>query len=56
MLTSKITFFISPEMLKELRKLSTTTRVKQADYIREGIGIILGKYKAELKKAKKKGG
>lgn len=52
----KVTFFIDQEMLGRLKALSTITRIKQADYIREGIAIVLDKYNAELKKAKKKGG
>lgn len=52
----KVTFFIDEEMLEKLKALSGITRVKQADYIREGIEMVLEKYKAELKKAKKKGG
>lgn len=50
----KVTFFIDQEMLDKLKTLSTITRVKQADYIREGIEFILDKYKGEFKKAKKK--
>lgn len=52
----KVTFFIDEGMLDKLKTLSGITRVKQADYIREGIEMVLEKYKAELKKAKKKGG
>ena len=53
----KATFFIEKEMLETLQKLSAVTRIKQADYIREGIAYVLDKYKGELKKApKKKGG
>lgn len=54
MLSAKITFFIDPEMLDKLKTLSAITRVKQADYIREGITYVLEKYEAEFKKAKKK--
>jgi predicted DNA-binding protein len=53
----KATFFIEKDMLERLQTLSVTTRIKQADYIREGIAYVLEKYKGELKKApKKKGG
>lgn len=51
----KVTFFIDQEMLDKLRALSDITRVKQADYIREGLEFVLDKYKGEFKKAKKKG-
>jgi predicted DNA-binding protein len=53
---AKITFFIEPDMWDKLKTLSSITRVKQADYIREGIEIVFEKYKGEFKKAKKKGG
>ena len=53
MFSAKITFFIDPDMLEKLKTLSTVTRVKQSDYIREGIAYVLEKYEAELKKAKK---
>jgi hypothetical protein len=49
----KITFFIDEELLENLKALSGYTRVKQADYIREGIAMVLDKYKSELAKAKK---
>lgn len=52
----KVTFFIDEQMLDKLKALSGITRVKQADYIREGIEMVLEKYKGELRKAKKKGG
>ena len=52
----RLNFFIDPEMLEKLRELSTITRVKQADYIREGIAYVLEKYQAEFKKAEKKEG
>ncbi len=52
----KVTFFIDQEMLDRLKTLSSITRVKQADYIREGIEMVLLKYKEEFKKSKKKGG
>ncbi|MFV1951702.1 MAG: ribbon-helix-helix domain-containing protein [Nitrospinota bacterium] len=52
---TKVTFFIDQEMLDKLKTLSSYTRVKQADYIREGIAMVLQKYKNELKKAQKEG-
>ena len=53
----KATFFIEKDMLERLQALSATTRIKQADYIREGIAYVLEKYRGELKKAsQKKGG
>lgn len=54
----KISTFIEKKQFRELKALSGITRVKVADYIREGIDLVLGKYRGELKKAKrpKKGG
>ena len=49
----KVTFFIDQALLAGLKTLSGITRVKQADYIREGIAMVLEKYKHELLKAKK---
>ena len=51
----KVTFFIDQEMLDKLKTLSKITRVKQADYIREGIAYVLQKYKGEFRKAPKGG-
>ena len=48
----KVTFFIDQKMLKELKKLSGITRVKQSDYIREGIEMVLEKYKGVAKAMK----
>jgi predicted DNA-binding protein len=53
---AKITFFIEPDMWDKLKTLSSITRVKQADYIREGIEIVFEKYKGEFRKAKKERG
>ena len=52
----KMAFFIERKMLDQLKMLSKITRIKQADYIREGIAIVLKKYKGEFRKSKKKGG
>lgn len=49
----KVTFFIDEDLLEKLKLLSSITRVKQADYIREGIAMVLDKYKGEFAKAKK---
>jgi predicted DNA-binding protein len=47
---TKITVFIDPELVKELKKLSANTRVPMAEYVREGIGMVLMRYQRELKK------
>jgi metal-responsive CopG/Arc/MetJ family transcriptional regulator len=44
------TFYIDKDVLEKLRKLSSITRVKRSDYIREGIDLVLQKYRKELKK------
>lgn len=52
----KISTFIEKKQFNDLKALSGITRVKVADYIREGIDLVLAKYQKELKKSKKKGG
>lgn len=52
----RISVFLDEEQIETLKTLSGITRVKQADYIREGLEMVLEKYKGELKKTKKKGG
>ena len=47
---------IEEAQIKGLKALSSVTRVRMSEYIREGIDIVLAKYKGELKKSKKKGG
>ncbi len=44
-------FFMEKEQLEELRKLSYFTRITMATYIREGIDLVLDKYKGGLRKA-----
>jgi predicted DNA-binding protein len=51
----RITFFIDQEMMDKLKTLSRITRVKQADYIREGIAYVLEKYREEFKRVLKGG-
>ena len=50
----RVAFFAGDEQFKKLKALSATTRVKMADYIREGIDLILERYRNELKKGQKK--
>jgi hypothetical protein len=49
----RVAFFAGDEQFKKLKALSAATRIKVSDYIREGIDIVLQKYRKELKKAKK---
>ncbi len=48
----RVTFLIDEKMLGDLKTLSSITRIKQSDYVREGIAYVLERYKAEFKKAK----
>lgn len=50
----KVTFYLDKTQIKGLKLLSDFTRVKRADYIREGVAMVLEKYQSELKKAKRK--
>ena len=52
----RINVYLDNDQVEKLKALTATTRVKMADYIREGIDLVLEKYKRELKKTKKKGG
>ena len=47
-------FFLEKEQAEELRKLSYFTRITMANYIREGIDLVLDKYKVVLRKAEKR--
>ena len=48
------TIFLDTEQLARLNRLSATTRVPKAAYIREGIDIVLKKYDKQLKGRYKK--
>jgi len=45
---SKVTLFVDGELLDGLRLLSSYTRVNKSEYIREGIRLVLDKYRHEL--------
>jgi hypothetical protein len=45
-----MTFWVDEKRIESLKALSSITRIKQADYIREGIDMVLQKYQKELKK------
>ncbi len=51
----RISFWIDTEQVESLKVLSSWTRIKQADYIREGIDMVLERYKKELNMARKGG-
>jgi predicted DNA-binding protein len=46
----RVSFFMTMAQNETLKALSKATRVKMADYIREGIDLVLQKYRKELKK------
>jgi hypothetical protein len=52
----RMTFWMDHGQVEGLKRLSSATRIKQADYIREGIDMVLAKYAKELKRAKEGGG
>jgi hypothetical protein len=45
--------YVDPPVLEDLKKLSAHTRISAANYIREGIAMVLEKYAKELRRAKK---
>ncbi len=45
--------YIDPEQKAAVAKLSKTTRVPQAEYLREGVDMMLARYKKQLKGAGK---
>ena len=49
------TFWIDEDVLEKLKKLSEVTRVTRSIYIREGIDMVLERYRTELKKPKTEG-
>jgi len=44
----QITTFLRPEQAAELKALSAQTRVPMASYIREGVDMLLEKYRETL--------
>jgi Ribbon-helix-helix domain len=50
----KVTFYLQPDKLEKVRRLSDHTRVSQADYFREAVDDLLAKYKAQLDEISKK--
>lgn len=50
----RMTFWMEDRQIEGLKSLSSITRIKQADFIREAIDDLLVKYKKELKKSPKR--
>lgn len=42
------TIYITPEQNEQLKALNAKTKVPVAEYIRQGIDLVLEKYKAQL--------
>ncbi len=51
-----ISAMLEERQIDALKALSKVTRIRMADYIREGIDLVLAKYEKDLRKSKKKGG
>ena len=43
------TIYVELDQIKKLKKLSEKTKVPQAEYIREGLDLVLRKYQKQLK-------
>jgi len=50
----RVNFLLDEEQLEGLKALSSVTRVRMSEYMREGIDLVLKKYRKELGKARKK--
>ncbi len=48
-----IMLYIDPGQKAALAKLSKATRVPQAEYLREAVGMVLKKYSKQLREGKK---
>lgn len=47
-------FFIEEKQIENLKALSLVTRVKMSEYVREGIDLVLQKYRKEKRAGKKR--
>lgn len=47
---SQVSVYVEPKQAAALRKLSERTRVPQQVYLREGLDLVLQRYKAQLRK------
>lgn len=48
----QICTLLPPELVRDLKKLSTSTGTSMATYVREGLVMVLGKHASVLRKAK----
>ena len=51
---SQVSVYVEPEQAAALRELSRRTRVPQQVYMREGVDMVLHRYRAELRKESKR--
>ncbi len=52
----RMTFWMDDKHIEELKVLSSVTRIKQVEFVREAIEMVLAKYRKEIKKAQKERG
>ncbi len=52
-IVKRVTFRLNMKQIEDLKSLSSVTRIKQADFMREGINMLLDKYRKELRKVPK---
>ncbi len=50
----QIVAYLKPKQKTDLERLSKATRVTQAEYLREGLDMVLAKYKKELRGKQKR--
>ncbi len=46
--------YLKPKQKADLERLSKATRVTQAEYLREGVDMVLSRYKKHLKRSEVK--
>ena len=51
---SQVSVYVEPEQAATLRELSRRTRVPQQVYLREGLDLVLQRYKSELRNEPKR--
>jgi hypothetical protein len=51
---SQVSVYVEPEQAAALRELSKRTRIPQQVFLREGVDLVLQRYKAELRKGAKR--
>ncbi len=49
----RVNFYLEPEQKDALERLTKVTRVPWSEYVREGVDMVLDRYKRHLKRTKK---